>query len=113
LTLGIGIWDLALFKDLALFLPRFSYRGLNCTSHSSTGLGATFDTLSAHELAWCRVIVELPNHKDGLGIMPLPALGMAAFYSATAHLVSWLGSLPHASEWVAGKNLADPNTWSR
>jgi hypothetical protein len=36
---------------------------------------------------------------------------MAAFYSATAHLVSWLGSLPHASEWVAGQNLADPTTW--
>jgi hypothetical protein len=42
----------------------------------------------------------------------LPASGMAAFYSATAHLVSWLGSLPHASEWVAGQNLADPNTWN-
>jgi hypothetical protein len=37
---------------------------------------------------------------------------MAAFYSATAHLVSCLGSLPHASEWVAGQNLADPNTWN-
>jgi hypothetical protein len=76
------------------------------------GLGATFDTLSAKELAWCRVNVELPHHKGGLGITPLPASGMAAFYSATAHLVSWLGSLPHASEWVAGQNLADPNTWN-
>ena len=37
---------------------------------------------------------------------------MAAFYSATAHLVSWLGSLPHASEWVAGQNLADPTSWN-
>jgi hypothetical protein len=75
------------------------------------GLGATFATLSPHELAWCCVIVELPHHKGGLGITPLPASGMAAFYSATAHLVSWLGSLPHASEWVAGQNLAsDPNT---
>ena len=37
---------------------------------------------------------------------------MAAFYSATAHLVSWLGSLSHASEWVAGQNLADPTTWN-
>jgi hypothetical protein len=76
------------------------------------GLGATFVTLSAHELAWCHVIVELPHHKGALGITPLPASGMAAFYSATAHLVSWLGSLPHASEWVAGQNLADPNTWN-
>jgi hypothetical protein len=76
------------------------------------GLGATSDTLSAHELAWCRVIVELPHHKGGLGITPLPASGMAAFYSATAHMVSWLGSLPQASEWVAGQNLADTNTWN-
>ena len=75
------------------------------------GLGATFATLSPHELAWCCVIVELPHHKGGLGITPLPA-GMAAFYSATAHLVSWLGSLPHASEWVAGQNLADPTSWN-
>jgi hypothetical protein len=58
------------------------------------------------------VIVELPHHKGGLGISPLPASGMAAFYSATAHLVSWLGSLPHASEWIAGQNLADSNTWN-
>jgi hypothetical protein len=36
---------------------------------------------------------------------------MAAFYSATAQMVSWLGSLPHASQWVADQNLADPNTW--
>jgi hypothetical protein len=76
------------------------------------GLGATFATLSAHELAWCRVIVELPHHKGGLSITPLPASGMAAFNSATAHLVSCLGSLPDASEWVAGQNLADPNTWN-
>ena len=75
------------------------------------GLGATFATLSPHELAWCCVIVELPHHKGGLGITPLPA-GMAAFYSATAHLVSWLGSLPHACEWVAGQNLADPTSWN-
>ena len=83
------------------------------------GLGATFAVtfanLSAHELAWCCVIVELPHHKGGLGITPLPASGMAAFYSATTlshfHLVSCLGSLPHASEWVAGQNLADPTTW--
>jgi hypothetical protein len=62
-------------------------------------------------LAWCRAIVELPRHKGGVGITPLPASGVAAFYSATAHLVSWLGSLPHASEWVV-QNLADLNTWN-
>jgi len=37
---------------------------------------------------------------------------MAVFYSVTVHLVSWLGSLPHASEWVAGQNLADPTGWN-
>jgi hypothetical protein len=26
-------------------------------------------------------------------------------------MVSWLGSLPRASAWAAGQNLADPNTW--
>ena len=62
------------------------------------GLGATYDTLPAYILAWCRTIVELPHHEGGLGIAPLPASGMAAFYIATASLVSWLGSLPHASQ---------------
>ena len=37
------------------------------------GLGATFATLSPHDLAWCCVIVQLPHHKGGLGITPLPA----------------------------------------
>ena len=49
------------------------------------GLGATFATLSPHELAWCCVIVEVPHHKRGLGITPLPASGMALFYTVTAH----------------------------
>jgi hypothetical protein len=66
------------------------------------GLGYTFSTLSAQELAWYRVIVELPHHQEGLDITPLPASGMAVFYSATDHMVSWLGLPPHASEWVAG-----------
>jgi hypothetical protein len=33
--------------------------------------------LSAHELAWCRLIVDLPLHLGNLGITPLPASGMA------------------------------------
>ena len=32
--------------------------------------------LSAHEMAWCRLIVDLPLHLGGLGITPLPASGM-------------------------------------
>jgi hypothetical protein len=71
------------------------------------GLGATYDTLPAYILAWCRTIVELPHHEGGLGIAPLPASGMAAFYIATASLVSWLGSLPHASQWDACQTLDD------
>ena len=105
LTLGVGFGDLAFFKDLALFLSRFSYR---TQLYRPFFDAASFDTLSVHELAWCRAIVKLSHHQGGLGITPLPASGMAAFYSATAHMVSWLGSLPHASGWVAGQNIADP-----
>ena len=76
------------------------------------GLGDTYNTLPQHVLEWCRTIVELPHHEGGLAITPLQASGMAAFYSANANLVAWLQSLPHASEWVAGQTLSDPNTWT-
>jgi hypothetical protein len=105
LTVGAGIVDLALFKDLALFLSRFSYSTQLYRPFFNGACEPAFDTLSAHELAWCRVIVELPHHEGGLGITPLPASGMAAFYSAITQMVSWLSSLPHASEWVAGQML--------
>jgi hypothetical protein len=59
-----------------------------------------------------RVFVELPHHQGGLDITPFFArFGNSNFYSVTDHMVSWLGSLPHASEWVVGQ-LADPNTWN-
>ena len=63
---------------------------------------------------WCRMIVELPHRYGGLGLTPLPASGLAAFYSATARLVSWLGSLPqsHSSHWVCDQDLAECNTWT-
>jgi len=61
------------------------------------GLGAT-DTLSAHELAWCHVIVKLAHQKGDLGITPLPASGMTALNSAPAQMVSWLGSLCDETE---------------
>jgi len=39
------------------------------------------------------MIIELPHHRGGLAITPLPASGItAAFYSATARLVSRMGS---------------------
>ena len=43
---------------------------------------------------------------------PLPAIGHGSVLQHTAHLVSCLGSLPHASERVAGQNLADPTSWN-
>ena len=60
------------------------------------------------------MIVELPHHHGGLAITPLPASGIASFYSATARLVSWLGSLPqsHSSQWAQNQDLADCNTWT-
>ena len=78
------------------------------------GMGGTFDTKPAIDKDWCRMIVELPHHRGGLGITPLPASNLAAFYSATARLVSWLGSLPqsHSSHWVRDQDLADCNTWT-
>jgi hypothetical protein len=76
------------------------------------GLGDTYNTLPEHVLEWCRTIVKLLHHEGWLAITPLQASGMAAFYSATANLVVWLQSLTHASKWVAGQNLADPNTWT-
>ena len=72
------------------------------------GLGATYDTLPANVLTWCRTVVELPHHEGGLGITPLPASGMAAYYTATANLVSWLGSLPHASNGLLARLLTIP-----
>jgi hypothetical protein len=32
------------------------------------GLDNTFATLSGQEMAWCRMVVELPDHQGGLGI---------------------------------------------
>jgi hypothetical protein len=58
-----------------------SHTGLNCTRHSSTGPGSHCDTLSAHELAWYRVIVELPHHSS-----PRDCL---AWQSFTARLLTW------------------------
>ena len=57
------------------------------------GMRGTFDRKPPADRAWCRMIVELPHHRGGLAITPLPASGItAAFYSATARLVSRMGS---------------------
>jgi len=56
-------------------------------------LGATFATLSPHELAWCCVIVEMPHHKGGLGITPLPARAWQRF---TARLLTWFLGWVHS-----------------
>ena len=73
-----------------------------CITHAilQRGLGGSLDHKPEIEQDWCRMIVELPHHRGGLAITPLPASGIAAFYSATASLVSWLGSMPqsHSSQ---------------
>jgi len=53
LTLDEGIGDLVFFKDLIMFLSLFSYQQ-DSIVHAilQRGLGDTFATLSAHELAW-------------------------------------------------------------
>ena len=78
------------------------------------GMGGTFDRKPPADKAWCRMIVELPHHRGGLAITPLPASGIAAFYHATARLVAWLGSLPpsHSSQWAQNQDLADSTTWT-
>jgi hypothetical protein len=120
LTLGAGIGCLALFKDPALFLSQLLIQDSIVQAILQRGLGTTFDTLSAHELAWCRVIVELPHHNFHT-IRVGQSLRLCQHRErqlSTAQLlkwflmVSWLSSLSHASEWVAGQNLADPNTWN-
>ena len=87
-----------------------------CITHAilQRGLGGSLDHKPEIEQDWCRMIVELPHHRGGLAITPLPASGIAAFYSATASLVSWLGSLPqsHSSQWAQNQDLADPTTWT-
>lgn len=85
-----------------------------CITHAifQRGLGGSFDRKPEAEQEWCRMIVELPHHRGGLAITPLPASGIAAFYSATASLVSWLGSLPqsHSSQWAQNQDLTDSTT---
>ena len=78
------------------------------------GMGGTFDRKPPADKAWCRMIVELPHHRGGLAITPLPASGIAGFYHATARLVAWLGSLPpsHSSQWAQNQDLADSTTWT-
>ena len=87
-----------------------------CITHAilQRGLGGSFDRKPELNKEWCRMIVELPHHRGGLAITPLPASGIAAFYSATASLVSWLGSLPqsHSSQWAQNQDLADCTTWT-
>jgi hypothetical protein len=72
------------------------------------GLGATFATLSLHESAWCCVIDTPQGWSRHYAFV---SIGHDNFLQCNCS--PDLGSLPHASEWVAGQNLADPNTWNR
>ena len=106
---GRGDWGSGIFQQNGFCSCICSRSGLNCPGSSTlpwkhlrhlvcVGIG-----MVPHD---CRIATP----SGGLGISPLPSSRMAAFYSATAQMVSWLGSLPHVSQWVADQNLADP-TW--
>ena len=73
LTLGQGDWGSGILqRSNAVPVPVLIQSSI-VHAILQRGLGATFATLSPHELAWCCVIVELPHHKGGLGIKPRPS----------------------------------------
>ena len=57
-------------------------------------------------------ILQIPHHLGGLGITPGKPAGIAAFYSATARFVQWLGTLPNKEMWVRNQDIHDPSTWT-
>ena len=100
LALGEGLGDLALFKDLALLLPPFSYKTqLNqlltpsLRPFFSAVPSAPSDTLTAHKKAWCRMMLELPGHKGVLGITPLQ---VGVYYCRTYYKAVRVGG---GGEW--------------
>jgi hypothetical protein len=85
---GRGDWGSGIFQQNGFVPASVLVQDSIVLAILQRGLGNTFATLSVQELAWCRMIVELPHHQGGLGITPLPSSGMAVFYSATAQMVS-------------------------
>ena len=64
LTLGQGDWGSGILqRSSAIPVPVLLIQSSIVHAILQRGLGATFVTLSAHELACCCVIVELPHHK--------------------------------------------------
>ena len=70
-----------------------------------------FGRLEPDQQKWCTYILQLPHHLGGFGFTPGKASGIAAFYSATARFVQWLGSLPNKDDWVRNQDMHDPATW--
>ena len=61
-------------------------------------------------LAWHRTTLQLPHHKGGLGLTPVCASGIAAFYSATARSVRWFSGLSNPTFWISD-DLTRPDDW--
>ena len=47
-----------------------------------------------------------------LVLLQVKASGIAAFYSATARFVQWLGSLPNKENWVRNQDMLDHTSWN-
>ena len=61
-------------------------------------------------LAWHRTTLQLPHHKGGLGLTPVCASGIAAFYSATARSVRLFSGLSNPTFWISD-DLTRPDDW--
>ena len=64
-------------------------------------IGDRWRTWPPGTLAWHRTTLQLPHHKGGLGLTPVCASGIAAFYSATARSVRWFSGLSNPTFWIS------------
>ena len=71
-----------------------------------------FSGLTPEKQQWCTYILQLPHHLGGFGFTSGKASGIAAFYSATARFVQWLGSLPNKENWVRNQDMLDHTSWN-
>ena len=92
-------------QTCGLFCPRELPRGFPKVEMRPADASfdrATFATLSAHELAWCCVIVELPHHKGGLGITLCQHRAWQCF---TARLLTWFLGWVHKNRMPLNRLL--------
>jgi hypothetical protein len=62
---GRGDWGSGILQHNALVPASVLVQDSIVLTILQRGLGNTFATLSGQELAWCRMIVELPHHQGG------------------------------------------------